>query len=231
MTHPVDLVPLECVQCRTPIPADPDDTAWICKTCGIGLLLDEERGLQTLDIHFVDTRRKVGIRWLPFWVGEGKVVIEKRETYVGLIRMASNLLKSVSDNLQDQNISEDDGREQKPVKEKALTADDAGTDYWTAPKDFVIPAFDCTLEEAAAWGILFLQSPIDFEEGHPRKMEKVTVNKHDAYSLAEFVVLAVEANKKDVLRKVKFTLTLDDLNLWVLPVFDSDDKRQLAVGT
>lgn len=231
MTRLVELVPLECVQCNSPIPADADDTAWICKTCGTGLYLDEVHGLQSLHIRFGKTRRKKGIGWLPFWVGQGKVEIHKRETYVGLARMASNLAKTISDTLRIESKPEKDGEDQGSLEEKLYSANDDSSEFWNKPKTFFIPAFDCTLEDSAAWGALFLQSPVEFDEGRPRPMEPVTINKKDASALAEFVVLSMEANKQDKLRSVEFTLKLDDLILWVIPVFVSEGQSQLVVRT
>ena len=43
------LVPLMCIQCQSPIPAKPDEVAWVCATCGRGQILEDEAGLQPLE--------------------------------------------------------------------------------------------------------------------------------------------------------------------------------------
>jgi hypothetical protein len=78
MTMPVTLIPLKCVRCETPVPAQPDEVAWVCAQCGQGLLLDEERGLVPLEVHFAASA--IEGRGNPFWVTNGTVTLQ-RETY------------------------------------------------------------------------------------------------------------------------------------------------------
>ena len=51
MSQPIQLLPMYCLKCQTPIPAGVDETVWVCSACGQGLLLDPEKGLQALEIH------------------------------------------------------------------------------------------------------------------------------------------------------------------------------------
>ncbi len=79
MTTPVELVPLVCVRCDTPVPAQPDEVAWVCANCGQGLHLDVGVGLVPLDVYYAASiRPKTAGR--PFWVVEGNVS-STRETY------------------------------------------------------------------------------------------------------------------------------------------------------
>ena len=78
MNKPVELIPLKCVRCGTPVPAQPNEVAWVCAQCGQGLLLDEERGLAPLEVHFA-TGGAARERGDPFWVTEGQVSLQ-RET-------------------------------------------------------------------------------------------------------------------------------------------------------
>ncbi len=84
MSTPVELIPLKCVRCETPVPAQPGEVAWVCAQCGQGLLLDEERGLVPLEVHFAtgDTAKERGN---PFWMTEGRVLLqrEKRGAFGG----------------------------------------------------------------------------------------------------------------------------------------------------
>jgi hypothetical protein len=70
MGRPVELVPLQCLRCSTPIPAQPDEAAWVCQSCGQGQLLDERQGLLTLDVH-CSTAVPPGGRGRPFWIVMG----------------------------------------------------------------------------------------------------------------------------------------------------------------
>lgn len=81
MSAPVELVALHCLRCNTPVPAEPDQVAWRCATCGQGLLLDDDAGLRPLTLHFARADRESGLRWRPFWVAEGTVELRLRRTF------------------------------------------------------------------------------------------------------------------------------------------------------
>ncbi len=78
MVQPVALIPLACLKCDTPLPAQADEVAWVCARCGQGLLLDEnaQNGLALLEVQYasgLDPQRK----GMPFWVVEGRVQLER----------------------------------------------------------------------------------------------------------------------------------------------------------
>ncbi len=78
MSLAVELIPLKCVRCETPVPAQPGEVAWVCAQCGQGLLLDEERGMSPLEVHFA-TGGSAKERGNPFWATKGQVLLQ-RET-------------------------------------------------------------------------------------------------------------------------------------------------------
>ncbi|HMK08864.1 MAG TPA: hypothetical protein VK449_07540 [Anaerolineales bacterium] len=80
MTGPTTLVPLECVRCHTPVPAEPDEIAWICQTCGQGLLLDETVGLRPIAIQAAAAQGEAP-SWKPFWAVSGRVRFSRRVSY------------------------------------------------------------------------------------------------------------------------------------------------------
>jgi hypothetical protein len=79
MTTAVELVPLICVRCDTPVPAQPDEVAWVYTNCGQGLHLDVELGLVPLDVYYAASIRP-NTAGRPFWVVEGNLSL-RRETY------------------------------------------------------------------------------------------------------------------------------------------------------
>jgi len=83
MQAPVELVPLRCLRCDTPVPAEPDEVAWLCAQCGQGLLLDEAKGLAALEIQTA-AGIPPGALGRPFWVASGQVRLQ-RETHEGFI--------------------------------------------------------------------------------------------------------------------------------------------------
>lgn len=82
MSQGVRLIPLLCVHCQTPVPAKPDEVAWVCEQCGQGLLLDEEKGAVAQDTFFSSAIAQNASGW-PYWVSSARVTITKRDTYKG----------------------------------------------------------------------------------------------------------------------------------------------------
>lgn len=79
MDQTIVLEPLVCLKCSAPIPAEPDEVAWTCATCGQGLYLDEASGLTALEINYA-ANLSPNTSGKPFWVTEGRVALE-RETF------------------------------------------------------------------------------------------------------------------------------------------------------
>ncbi len=61
-----------------------------------------------------------------------------------------------------------------------------------------------------------LQPPV-LKPGSPAKFEPVTLSMEDIQQVAEFVVMAMEAGRKDMLKNIRFTLKLTLPTLWILP--------------
>ena len=72
MTAKIELIPLRCIRCETPVPAEGEEIAWVCSQCGQGLLLDERQGLESLDIHY-SKAVPAGEKGQPYWVTRGSV--------------------------------------------------------------------------------------------------------------------------------------------------------------
>jgi len=187
----VELVPLFCTQCGTPVPAAQDEVAWTCATCGEGLVLDDEKGVRALEVRFARSSVEPGLTWKPFWVAIGRARFEVRQTY----------------------------------------GSDRGPDeLWASPQTFVLPAFECSLEEAGAWGLSFLRNPPRLAPGPAGRLQRVTVAADEAKALAEFVVLTVEAERQDRLKSVSFHLELEPPVLWALPFTGAEGSLQLTLA-
>ncbi len=79
----IKLLPLNCANCRTNLPAYPDEVAWRCPTCGVGWQLSEASptGLEMLSVYF-DARCRPDVHGRPFWVATGLVGLS-RDTFSG----------------------------------------------------------------------------------------------------------------------------------------------------
>jgi hypothetical protein len=77
----VELVLLKCPQCSTPVPAEEDEVAWVCATCGAGLQLGAA-GLAPLAVHWAALAP--GAKpdaWRPFWVFSGSASFAARQSF------------------------------------------------------------------------------------------------------------------------------------------------------
>jgi hypothetical protein len=180
MDQPVELIPLVCPQCNTPIPAEVDEVAWVCTQCGQGFSLDEAKGLVPLDVRYA-AGIPANTRGKPFWVAEGRVKIQ-RDTY---------------------SSSDKDTR--------------AALQFWGQPRQFFIPAFSAPLETLLGLGMQLLNRPPNLQTGPAADFEPVILYLEDVQAAAEFIVVAVEAGRKDKLKQVEFTLQLSEPVLWILP--------------
>jgi hypothetical protein len=75
----VVLVPLVCLECSSPLPAEPDQVAWVCPVCNQANYLDDELGLQPLDIYYAASLSQ-NATGKPYWVADGQVTVQ-RETF------------------------------------------------------------------------------------------------------------------------------------------------------
>ena len=83
MTSSVTLNLLKCPQCSTPVPAEEDEMAWVCATCGSGLQLGDN-GLALLPVHWaVAPPGKRADNARPCWVFPGSVRFGNRISFAG----------------------------------------------------------------------------------------------------------------------------------------------------
>ena len=79
MDQAVVLVPMLCLNCNAPLPAEPDQVAWACSVCGQGLYLDDALGLTMEDIFYSASIKPDSVG-KPFWVANGQVTLQ-RDTF------------------------------------------------------------------------------------------------------------------------------------------------------
>ena len=178
MAQPVELIQLICIRCKSPLPARPDEAAWVCAQCGQGMRLDEDRGLVELAVNFA-SGIPTGASGKPFWVADGSVALQ-RETFSG-----------------------------NQSRESAQ--------FWSQPRRFYVPAYALSLEELLAAGTALLLNPPIVNPGTAVSFVPVVLPVEDVHATVEFIIMAVEAGRKDMLSNVQFSLNLSDPSLWVLP--------------
>jgi hypothetical protein len=179
MSQPVQLVPMVCIKCQTPIPAKVEETVWVCSSCGQAMLLDPDTGLVALTIHTAAGIPQ-GVPGHPYWIALGKVS-PQRSTFQG-----------------------DQSREMLA--------------FWLEPRRFIIPAYALELEEVTRLGVnLVRQPPVLTPAASPAPFHPVVLMPADLRPLAEFIILSIEAERKDALKELTFSLDLQPAELWILP--------------
>jgi hypothetical protein len=90
-------------------------------------------------------------------------------------------------------------------------------EFWSQPRRFFIPAFHYPLDEFTRVGVQWLQKHPTLQAGEPSPFEPVTISPDDVSVWAEFLVMALEAERKDKVKSVSFSLELDEPELWIFP--------------
>jgi len=227
LTASVELVPLKCVRCGTFVQAAADEVAWVCHQCGQGLLLDEA-GLAPLAVHWPAPQ---GPRLLERYAGtpEG-AVSTPRSNSPGALAGPSGLR---------------DGQQAGSLRWLPFWAFTGSVHFavrqsysgsrkpdklWNAPRRFFIPAFPYPLEDMQQLGATLTRQQPALQPGPAAApLSRCTLFPADARQAVEFIVLTIEADQKDKLRQVSFTLELSEPELWVLP-FTEQGGLRLAVG-
>ena len=88
--------------------------------------------------------------------------------------------------------------------------------FWGQPRQFFIPAFSNSLESLIATGKRLLIDPPILQPGPPVQFEPVTLHKEDVLSAVEFIIVGIEAGRKDKVKKVDYSLDLTEPVLWIL---------------
>lgn len=78
-------------------------------------------------------------------------------------------------------------------------------------------AYACPIENVLAHGIRMLAQPPALNTGNGNSFEPVVLALEDVRALVEFMIVAVEAGRKDKLKQLKYNLVLNQPELWVLP--------------
>jgi hypothetical protein len=94
---------------------------------------------------------------------------------------------------------------------------DEAAQFWSGPRRFFIPAFDISLENLLSDATYRLLNPLALQPGPAARFQPATLAVANIKPTAEFVVMAIEAGRKDKLKKVDFSLQLSAPVLWILP--------------
>ena len=182
MDAPIELVPLNCTRCATPLAAEANEFVWACKQCGQGLALDDQKGLEPLQINYHADLHPEQRGW-PFWVGLAQVSVRRDST--GFRR------------------SHDEARE-----------------FWAQPRQFFIPAYESDIDALIQVAGHMLRRPVALKPApadHTHPFTPVTLPHADVRSFAEYLIVAIEAERKDKIESVQYNLDMEHVDFWILP--------------
>lgn len=91
---------------------------------------------------------------------------------------------------------------------------------WGVPRSLYVPAWELNMHTAQKVGSYLIQQQPELKEvERPADLQLVsaTVTPGDARKLLEFIVLAIEARRKDMLKNLEFTLEIGEPKMMALP--------------
>jgi hypothetical protein len=88
--------------------------------------------------------------------------------------------------------------------------------FWAAPRLFFIPAWAVGVDELIDTAMGLLDKPAGLKEGKAEAFLPVVLPVEDIQAVTEYIILGMEAHRRDDVKSVNFTLKLSDPGLWVL---------------
>jgi hypothetical protein len=105
------------------------------------------------------------------------------------------------------------------VQRQTYSGNESGQaqEFWKTPRTFFVPAYTCTLEQLISQGMQLLKQPVSMMQGQPVAFLPVTLSIDDVRPMAEFIIMGIEAERRDMVKSVALQLNLAKPVLWVLP--------------
>jgi len=99
--------------------------------------------------------------------------------------------------------------------------------FWGVPRRLYVPAWNLSMPAAREMGQTFVQQQTNLI-AIPRPqnvlLKAATVTPEDALKLLEFIIISIEAGRKDWLKKFNFRLETGEPELWALPARRKDTR-------
>jgi len=89
-------------------------------------------------------------------------------------------------------------------------------EFWQVPRTFFIPAYTCTLDQLISEGMRLLRQPLSMMQGNATAFLPVTLGLDDIRPMAEFIIMGIEAERRDMVKSVNIQLNLAAPTLWIL---------------
>lgn len=119
----------------------------------------------------------------------------------------------------------------RQTQERDRRSEQDAQQLWGTPRRLYVPAWQLSLHDACALGGRLVQRQPTYQAiPRPEKalLTEATVTPADALKLLEFVVLSVEAKRKDWLKNLSFEIEAGAPALWAVPARRTGSGWQLC---
>ena len=96
----------------------------------------------------------------------------------------------------------------------------ASQELWGVPRRLYVPAWTMNMQTARQLGTKLVENQPQFQSAEKpsvAKLSEMLVAKEDALKLVEFIVLSIEAERKDWLTNLQFDIQPRSTDLWAIP--------------
>ena len=153
------------------------------------------------------------VAWVCPQCGRGQLLTEK-----GLVPLAVDYIAGIAPGSKGKPYWVAEGSVVLQRQTYTGNQDSESRKFWLQPRRFFIPAFDLSQEGLLTLGRQLLTKPPVLQAGPPVPFEPVTFSPEDVTPLAEFIVMALEADRSDKLKTLQIQLRWSESpSLWILP--------------
>lgn len=126
-----------------------------------------------------------------------------------------------------------DGRvnmQRRQSQGRSKGADKDAAHLWGAPRRLYAPAWNTRASQARQIGSRLVQQQIQFqpiEQPPDALITEAIITPEDALKLLDFIVLTIEANRKDDLKEISYQIEAGQPQLWAVPAQGKDGQWSL----
>ena len=184
------LLLLRCPTCQRPLKANDHDLVLLCPAC-FAVVAIQDDGLSLAKIQFAQPSNSPAepVEWRPYWIFNGQVTLHKRE-----VQSKDGFF----------------GNNSAAEAEK----------LWGQPRRLYVPAWELPLATVQEIGCRLIVAQPDYTpvaQPAAPKLPPAVLAAADAQKVLEFIIMAIEARRPDMLRTLQFSIQINDVTLWALP--------------
>ena len=106
------------------------------------------------------------------------------------------------------------------TRSKHGRSEKASKEFWGVPRRLYVPAWTPNMQSARMLGTKLVENQPQFqltEKPSGAQISEMVVAEEDALKLVEFIIMSIEAERKDWLTNLQFDIQKQAVNLWAIP--------------